>query len=229
MIHWPISDRSVTPRQGRLPSLRDALEALRRLKREGKIRYIGLSNFGVKQLGEVLDLGGEIVVDELAYNLLSRAIERDILPACEQNGIGVVGYSALMQGILSGKYQSMDEIPSNRTRTRHFRGDRPESRHGGPGAEAETWAALSAIRNIATDSGEPMERIALAWSVANPLITCTLAGARNRSQVEENVRGAEIELRPEVVKALSEAGRTLDETLGGNADYYQSDEGSRIW
>lgn len=229
MLHWPINERSVQGAPEKLPALSDALDGLRQLKREGKIRYVGISNFGISQMAEVLDLGGEIVTNELPYNLLSRAIDIEILPFCVKNGIGIIGYSALMQGILSGKFASIEEIPPNRTRTRHFRGDRPASRHGEKGWERETWEAYTAIRDVAARAGIPMGRLAIAWSVGNEAVTCTLAGARNRSQLEENIRGAELELSREIVDELDEVTAPLRDKLGESPDYYQSDAGSRSY
>jgi aryl-alcohol dehydrogenase-like predicted oxidoreductase len=229
MLHWPINERSVMGAPEKLPALPEVLDSLRQLKRAGKIRYAGISNFGVRQLTEVLNLGGEIVTNELAYNLLSRAIEIEILPLCGKNGLGIIGYSPLMQGILSGKYGSIDEIPPNRTRTRHFRGDRPASRHGEAGAEPETWEAYTALREIAGRTGVPMGRLAIAWCVGHEAVTCTIAGARNRSQLEENVRGAELDLSIEIMNALDEATAPLRDKLGKNPDYYQSDASSRSY
>lgn len=105
------------------------------LKREGKIRHLGLSNFGPEQLEEAFRLSDESAADQLAYNLLSRAIELEILPPGRDHVLGIIAYSPLMQGILSGNHASIDEIPDSRTRTRHFRGNRPRSRHGEEGAE----------------------------------------------------------------------------------------------
>ena len=106
MVHWPITQYSVN----------DAFATLRDLQSEGKIRAIGVSNFGVQQLAEALDMGAPIQVNQLCYNLLSRAIEVGILPLCRRKGIAVLGYMPLMQGLLTCKYRTPDEMPDVRVR-----------------------------------------------------------------------------------------------------------------
>jgi aryl-alcohol dehydrogenase-like predicted oxidoreductase len=157
------------------------------LKQEGKIRHIGVSNFGVNQLSEALATGAEIAADQLAYSLLTRSIEPEILPMCRDREIGVLPYMPLMQGLLTGKYRTPDDVPPLRARTRHFRGDRPLARHGEEGAETETFAALDAIAAIADRVGAPMSALALAWAAARPEISSVILGVRNLAQLE-NIR-----------------------------------------
>ena len=102
--------------------------------------------------------------------------------------IGVLGYT-LLQGILTGKYASLDEVPPARLRTRHFRGDRPGSRHGQPGEEALVMQTLAGIAAVAKEEGVEMADLALAWSIAKPGITFTLAGVRNLEQLEAKCAG----------------------------------------
>ena len=135
MVHWPITDHPVA----------DAFATLADLRAEGKIRAIGISNFGPTQLQEAVATGVPLEVNQLGYSLLNRTIEFEILPACQQYGIGVAAYMPLMQGLLSGRWRSADEIPQVRRRTRHFSGARPPARHGEPGAEAEVFAAIAGI------------------------------------------------------------------------------------
>ena len=107
MVHWPITPHSIrhfTTASPPTPSVPEAFHALMRLKGAGKVRHIGVSNFGAGKLDEALATGAEIVVNELPYSLLTRAIEREILPYCREKGIGVLGYMAMMQGILADTY-----------------------------------------------------------------------------------------------------------------------------
>jgi aryl-alcohol dehydrogenase-like predicted oxidoreductase len=233
MIHWPLnpsalrhftSDERLIENPPRLP---EALATLAALRDEGKIRHIGVSNFGVRQMEELVAAGVPVAANQLAYSLLSRGIELEILPACRRYGMGVVGYMALMQGLLSGKFASLDDIPPSRTRTRHFSGRRPGSRHGGPGVEAETWAALGAIGAIADEIGMSRADLALAWAAARPGISCTLAGCRNVAQLRENVRAVERPLPADVVARLDRATAEVLEKLGPWVDYFQSVENSR--
>jgi aryl-alcohol dehydrogenase-like predicted oxidoreductase len=235
MMHWPIHSDSVrhfTKDESVIahpPATRDAFLTLAALQREGKIRHIGVSNFGVKQLEEVLALGVRLAINELPYNLLMRAVEAEILPFCRSRGIGVIGYMTLMQGVLAGDFASFDELPPIRTRTRHFSGQRAGSRHGEPGFETETLAALQAIRAIAREQNLPLPDLALAWSLANPGVGCVLAGCRNLAQLEENTRARDLKLPPAVLSRLNAVTDDLRQKLGSNPDFYQGKAHTRIW
>ena len=235
MLHWPLNSNSLqhfTNDMKRLrnpPGIAEALMAMDELRREGKIRHIGLSNFGTAQLAEALAIGVPVVLSELPYNLIARGIEAEVLPACTRSGLGVLGYMSLAQGFLTGKFNNFEELPPMRTRTRHFRGDRPGSRHGGPGFETETLNALENLHRLADSLGRSMGDLALAWAVGNPAITCTLVGARNRAQLEANVRAAQISLSAEVRAEFDRTTEQLRQKLGTGIDYYQSIEHSRSW
>jgi aryl-alcohol dehydrogenase-like predicted oxidoreductase len=218
MVHWPITTHSVT----------DSFALLDELRREGKIRAIGISNFGVGHLTEALGAGVQLDANQLCYSLLSRAIEFGIVPLCQEHRISITAYMPLMQGLLAGKYRTIDEVPAFRTRTRHFSGDREGSRHGEPGAEKETFAAIDAVRAIAKELGEPMANVALAWVMAKPGVASALAGARTPSQIGRNVEAMSLVLAPEVVERLDRATDELKQILGPNADYWQGGANSRM-
>lgn len=217
MVHWPITTHSVA----------DSFAVLDDLQREGKIRAVGISNFGVRQLTEALQTGVHLDANQLCYSLLSRAIEFEILPMCHEHCISVTAYMPLMQGLLADKYRTIDEVPPFRTRTRHFSGDRPGARHAGPGAEVEVFAALDAVRSIAQELGEPMANVALAWLIAKPGVTSVLAGARRPDQIERNVKVTSLVLESEVIERLDQVTDALKQVLGSNADYWQEGENSR--
>ena len=235
MIHWPLNPSSLrhyTDDAARLatpPSIAEAMAALDELRREGKILHVGVSNFGVAQLAEALATGVPLVLNELPYSLLSRGIEPALLPACAGSGLGVLAYHPLAQGVLSGKFTTLDEVPPMRARTRHFRGDRPGSRHGGPGCEAELAAALGDLRRAAGEARLPLGDLAIAWAIANPAITSVLVGARNRAQLEANVRAAQTPLDPALRAALARVTDPIMEKLGPVVDLFQSPEDSRSW
>ena len=212
-----------------LPAIEDTLEEMTRLKDEGKIRHIGISNFGVGQMEEALAIGSPIVVNQLPYNLLCRAIEPEILPFCTRKGIGIIGYTSLMQGLLTGKYESRRDIPPGRMRTRHFSGNRPGSRHGEEGFEDETFAAIDGIKSLAKKSGNTMTRLALAWSASNPGITCTLVGARSGSQLAENLSVAEGALSEELTSELNRITAQVLNSLGPNPDYFEPSGNGRMY
>jgi len=211
-LHWP----------NRQIPLQRTLKVLEKLKEEGKIRHYGVSNFGVRDLSDCYQKY-EIVSNQLAYNLLFRAIEVEILPFCYQAGISVLCYSPLMQGLLTGKFTHPDQVPEERARTRHFSSQRRYTRHGEPGAEEETFAAISQLSAIARENGLSLVELSLAWLLAQPGVTSVIVGGRNRAQVLSALRAAHISLSPEVLTCLSEVTRPLKEKLGSNPDMWQSD------
>ena len=235
MIHWPLNSHSVScaTTDERLisnpPRLNEAVQTLGELQKEGKIRHIGISNFGVEQMNEILELGVKIAVNQLPYSLLFHPIKSEILPYCREKGIGVIGYMSLMQGLLTGKYEDADSMPPNRTRVRHFRGDRPGSRHGEAGAEKETFEALVKIREIAEESGLPMHLISLAWSIANPDVTCTIVGARDKAQFLDNLKALDIELNKDTMATLDNVTASLMRKIGLTIDLFEHAEKSRSW
>ena len=226
MVHWPITPNSIkhfTAEPIPTPSVSAAFDSLGQLHRAGKIRYIGVSNFGVAKLSEALETGAQIVVNELPYSLLTRAIELEILPFCRDHGIGVLGYMSLMQGVLADTYPTLDDVPVWRRRTRHFDSRRtPECRHGLLGAEAETNEALRAIRAIAKSCGLSVPNIALKWAFAGKGITSSLCGSRNVQQLRLNIQAVSKPLAPEIIEQLDLATQPLLEKLGASFDYYEN-------
>jgi myo-inositol catabolism protein IolS len=219
MLHWPVTDRPIG----------EVMETMTLLQKEGKIRYIGLSNFGAQQLSAATETGVGVSSNQLCYNLLSRAIEAEIMPFCSRLGIGIQAYMPLLQGLLTGKFSSADEMPFSRTRTRHFRGDRPSSRHGESGAELETFLAVDGIRTITADLGIPMALLALAWILSRPEITCVINGIRSLPQLKEGLSGAGYTLTPETVEQLDLLTEPLYHLLGSSPDYYQASNSSRTY
>ena len=230
MVHWPIAPHSIVhfTRDGVCPVIPAAFDTLMSLRRQGKIRHVGVSNFGSEYLAEALE-SAEIAVNELPYNLLCRVIELDILPYCRQSGVGVIGYMALMQGLLAGTFATLDDVPLWRRRTRHFHPRRagPLCRHGEEGAEEETEEALAGIRAIAAEEGTSMSDLAIRWAVSRDEIACTLVGARNEAQLEENVVAAARPLEPAVRARLDAATDRLMRRLAPSFDYYERVENDR--
>ncbi len=229
MMHWPIHPHSIrhfTKDEAVIanpPSVREAFDALMKLKAQGKIRHVGVSNFAKPRMDELLSMGYDITVNELPYSLLTRTIELEAMPQCAAAGIGVIGYMTLMQGVLADIYPTIDDIPAWQRRTRHFDCRRtPECRHGEHGAEPETNAALAAIRAIAKELGTTMPDLAIRWVVANKAATCALVGARNVKELEQNVEAAAKPLPADIVRRLNEATRPVLEKLGTSFDYYES-------
>lgn len=234
MIHWPLNGHSMShfTRDAEVrtsPTLAEAMGEMQRLRQEGKVRHVGLSNFGPVQMDEAADFGVPIVVNECPYNLLMRAAEEAVLPGCMKHGILAVGYSALMQGLLAREVKSFDRIPPVRLRARHFAPTHPGSRHGEQGAEDATLAALAAIARIAANAGRLVGELALGWALANRQISCTLVGCRNVAQLAENLKSLSRPLSPEVKQALDEATAPLKARLGNRIDYFQGPQATRSW
>jgi len=216
-IHWPLPDERVP----------EALATMAELQDEGKIRAIGISNHGVAQMRSVLEQSVPIASNQLAYNLLCRAIEFEILPLCQEHGISIIPYMPLMQGLLAGRYNSADEVPPFRARTRHFSSERPQARHGEPGVEKETFEAIATIREISKGLGIPMAQLSIAWLLARPGVVTVIAGAREPWQVEANVAAASLQLAPETIETLDQATATVKHKMGTNADLWQAGDNRR--
>ncbi len=218
-VHWP----------NRRAPVAETLGALDALQAEGKIRAYGVCNFGTRDLGPALKPKRFAVVsNQLAYNLLFRAIEFEILPFCARQRVGVFCYSPLAMGLLTGKFASADAVPPGRARTRHFAGERPEARHGEAGAEAETFEAIQRIDRICRELGEPMSHVALSWLLAQRGVTAVVVGARSAYQARRNARAGNLVLPHGVADALAAATEPLKRRLGPNADLWQSEAESRI-
>jgi aryl-alcohol dehydrogenase-like predicted oxidoreductase len=231
MVHWPITPHSIkhfTTESIATPNVQDAFDTLVRLRKAGKIRYIGVSNFGPAKLDEAIGTGAEIAINELPYSLLTRAIELQMLPKCRALGVGVLGYMSLLQGVLADIYPTLDDVPVWQRRTRHFDSRRTaHSRHSLPGAEPETNAALASIRGIARKYGTTMPELALKWAMAGPGITCSLCGSRNVQELQKNIKAAQEPLPPEIIEDLNAATQPLLEKLGPSFDYYESPANDR--
>ena len=215
-VHWP----------SRSAPFADSMATLHDLQREGKIRVIGVSNFGILDMPDMLACG-RYEANQLPYSLLWRAIEFDIQPQCVDGNIGILPYSPLNQALLTGRYSSADDMPYHRTRTRHFRPDRRDSRHGTPGVEAETFAAVAAISEICADIGQEMVHVALAWLTHQAGVTSVLAGARNPQQIESNRLAGELALSAETLQRLDAATSDLKAKLGPDPDMWGTGADSR--
>ncbi len=215
-IHW--SSRTVP--------LADTLGALEQLREAGKIRAIGVSNFGPLDLADALDLA-RVEANQVAYNLLFRAIEHEVIDLCAEHTISILAYSPLLHGILTGKFATVDAIPDERARTRHFSPERPLTRHDEANLEAETAAALASIRRISDEAGLSMTRLALAWLLHQPGVTSVIAGARNPQQAAQNAAVADLILSADILAALDDATTPLKTALGPNLDMWESAHKSR--
>lgn len=217
-IHW---HKRVVP-------IAESVDAMTELVRRGKARHIGLCNSGPNDIADATSRGAAIVSDQVVYNLLSRAAEFALVPCCLRSRIGVLCYSPLAQGLLTGRYRSGDELPPDRARSRHFVGTRPSSRHGEPGCEPAVFAAVEAIRGIAHDAGLSMADLATAWLLHQPGVSSVLVGASRPDQVRANACAVDIRLSDEVLRRLDATTATVKSAMGPNLDMWQGAADSRV-
>ena len=210
LLHWPKSEVRVE----------EKVEALELLKKQGKINYYGVSNYGINNLKEILN-ETEICANEVVYNLLFRCIEDEVLPFCKKNQIPILTYSSLMQGLLAGKYKSLDDFPQNRARTRMFK-DTPSNncRHGELGCEAEGKEALERIWEIVYQSEYSMEELAIGWLKAQEGVGGVIVGTRNAKQSKDLRKLLDINIEKCWLDSLTLATNKLLKALGSNIDMW---------
>jgi len=180
-----------------LTPLDETLRFLDDSVRAGKVRYVGLSNFTGWQLQKAVDIAefrglSRPVTLQPQYNMLVREIEWEIVPAAQSAGLGLLPWSPLGGGWLTGKYRR-EERPSGATRL----GENPDR-----GVEAydrrsrveRTWDVVDAVRAVSAERGVSMAQIALAWLVDRPTVTSVILGARTLEQLDDNLGAAELHL-----------------------------------
>jgi aryl-alcohol dehydrogenase-like predicted oxidoreductase len=187
--------------------LEETVRTLDGFARAGKIRYYGLSNFTGWQLTKAVHLARALnaagpVTLQTQYSLLVREIEWEIVPAATDAGLGLLPWSPLGGGWLSGKYKR-DQRPSGATRLGEDpnRGMEAYDRRG----TQRTWHVIDAVQTIAEQRGVSMAEVALAWLSDRPAVASTILGARTTGQLETNLRAADLHLSPAETAALNAA------------------------
>ena len=209
-IHWP---RREVP-------LDETLKAMEELVKSGKVRALGVCNFGELDMKDALAVGPTLATNQIVYSLLSRAVEFEVADICDQHDVGMLCYSPIAQGLLAGKYHSADEVPDERARTRMFSKDRPQSRHNEPGCEDEAFRAIAAVRKVSERLGQSMADVSLAWLLHQKAVACVLAGASREEQVARNAAAADITLSAEDLAELDAATRPVKEAMGPSIDMW---------
>ena len=187
--HWPDSTTD----------LDDTMAVLLDLQQQGKIRAIGVSNFTAEMMGTCLE-SGVIASDQPRYSLLSRGIEKDVLPFCREKNIGVITYSSLELGLLTGKV-TMDrkftesDIRSGDSFSPWFK---PENRR-------KVLGALEKIQPIAEGHGITIAQLAIAWVHNQPGVTSAIAGVRTPKQARENAAAGDVRLSEDELERISAA------------------------
>jgi len=191
--------------------LEETLQTFNDLVRSGKVRYVACSNFSAWQIAqaqrvcETHDLEKLIAV-EPPYNLLQRDIEKDIIPYCLKEGLGILTYTPLMGGFLTGKY-SKDAHPPPGSRFEH------NPRLWERANKESNFAVLEQIESLANEVGIPISKLAISWILKNPTITAPIIGASSAEQVEENCKTVEINLNDETYQKLNELTKGLSFSL----------------
>lgn len=196
-IHWPTPDEDVEEGWG----------AVAELVKEGKARYGGVSNFSVEQLRRIQPIH-PVTSLQPPYNMLRREVEEEILPFCAENNIGVVGYSPMMGGLLTGKL--------SRERIAGFPDD--DWRKGSDFFREPVLSAafdlVEKLRPIAERNGRTLPQLAIAWVLRRPEVTAAIVGARRPSQIEQTAPAAEWSLSGEDVAEIELLLSEYEASLG---------------
>jgi len=170
-IHWP--DPAVP--------IKESAETMCELYKDERIGAIGVCNYSVKQIKEFMDYSPLHSV-QMPYNMFRREIEKDIVPFCIKNNIGIIAYSPLDSGVLTGKFFFGKQIPNDKIRSIN------------PNLRKENFEKnkriILKLKEIASSYNKSMAQLALNWAIARPGITCAIPGARNIKQIEENAGSA---------------------------------------
>ena len=190
--------------------LEETLRALDDLVRQGKVLYVGVSEWTADQIADALRLAKEMNLDRIVsnqprYNMIQRQIEAEIIPLCGREGVGQVVFSPLAQGVLTGKYLP-GEAPEKGTRA----ADPESNRFMQQLMNEEVLSAVDRLRPVASDAGLSMSQLALAWILAHDNVSSTIIGASRPEQVEDNAEASGVRLSPEIV---SEIDRTLEDVI----------------
>ncbi|MBP1963766.1 aldo/keto reductase family protein [Paenibacillus aceris] len=179
--------------------IEETLRALDDLVTQGKVLYVGVSEWTAAQMAQALAVADKylldrIIVNQPIYNLFNRYIEKEVIPLGEQQGIGQVVFSPLAQGLLTGKYKSVSDIPqdSRAAKLDNFR----------KGLTEENIAKVQQLEAVASELNISIGNLALAWILRQPNVASALVGASRPEQVEDNVKASDITLSADVLERV---------------------------
>lgn len=182
----------------------ETLRAFDDLVRQGKVHYVGVSEWTAEQIELALQVADDMGFDRIVsnqpqYSLLWRVIEAEVVPLCEREGLGQIVWSPLAQGVLTGKYRAGQAPPA---------GSRATSTDGstfiGPFLHDDVLTAVHDFAALAREAGHTPATVALAWVLANPNVSAAIVGATRPDQLVENVKAVDVELEPELMRAIEE-------------------------
>jgi aryl-alcohol dehydrogenase-like predicted oxidoreductase len=182
-------------------SIDETMEALDDLVRQGKVRYVGSSNFKAWQLVWSLWSSARrgwasMISEQPQYSLLNRGIEHDLMPACQAFGVGIIPYFPLAGGMLTGKYNEGEAFPPG---TRLEQMERSRNMFATP----RNFAIVRKLEAWARDHGHPLTELAVAWLLARPMVSTVITGVTKPEQVEANVKAADWDLTPAEVEDVA--------------------------
>ncbi len=181
-IHWPNPEQDIE----------EGWETLARLKEEGKARHIGVSNFSVAQMKRVAKIA-PITSLQPPYSMLNRWVEQEILPYCEQHAIGVINYSPMLSGMLTGAMtkERVEQLPADDWRRNNARFQEPQL--------SRNLRVAELLREIGRPHRRSPGEVAIAWTLRTTAVTAAIVGARSAGQVDGIIGAATFRLQPEEI------------------------------
>lgn len=188
-VHWPDPDADIE----------EGWSILAALQREGKVRFIGVSNFNVAQMRRAQAIA-PITSLQPPYSLLDRDIEQEVLPFCAQNQIGVIVYSPMASGLLTGKMtrERIERLPDDDWRKHDFRFQEPQL--------SRALEMVEQLRQIGERHGRSPAEVAITWTLRRPEVTGAIVGARRPDQVEGIIGAADFRLSDEEITEIENRG-----------------------
>lgn len=214
-IHWP----------NELIPIDETLEAFEKLKREGKILNVGVCNHGsgaLKRMGEY-----PIVTNQMPYSLLWRLAEQYFHGNSKEDNTLLWVYSPLAQGLLTGKYRNLGEVPMNRRNTRMYNSKWGVGRHTDSGFEEEIFHFLEELHNICEATGYSMAAYAMEFLKTRGRVGSILVGARNVQQLKANIGAYNTEIPEELIKVVDLLSEKLKGFMGTNVDLWENGNNGR--
>jgi len=186
----------------------EILRAMDDLVRSGKVLYLGISDTAAWQISRmqaISDLRGwsPLIALQIEYNLIERTAERDLIPMAREMGLGVMPWSPLAGGVLVGKYTKAD-LDSDR-RAAPLQGSRKNAVIASGALSQRSLAVVDIVKGVAAEIGKSASRVALAWTLLNPEVTCPIIGARTLEQLMENLGALDLKLTGAQCAQLEEA------------------------
>lgn len=184
--------------------LPETLRAFEDLVRQGKVLYVGVSEWRAEEIAAALRIADEMGFDRIVsnqpqYNMIWRVIESEVIPLCGKEGIGQIVFSPIAQGILTGKYGPGEPVPAQSRAT-----DPSGSGFIQRFLNDDLLARVADLAPIASEAGLTMAQLAVAWVLQHPNVSAAIIGATRPEQVQENVKAAGVRLDPEVLRRIDD-------------------------